>query len=253
MTASFPAFKQKKLQQSIQDSLIRYIVDAQLSAGDKLPSQNEMVAQMNVSRTSIREAISQLEAKGILKQIQGLGTFLNADPNQYHTKVKMDTSITEMIIGMGKQPGTSSRTVEIRPILPEFEGAFGKNVDECVCLERTRTANDKPFAVSIAYFAPTLVKTSDEIVDRMKCESLFDFLAEFYNDRPNYFENQIEIEFPQDSIAGKLGISKNKPIFKLARRYFGQSGKLLVVSNDFFNLKSLSFTVTKQNLSSLIN
>ena len=42
------------------------IVNGELSPGDKLPSEQEMVDQLGVSRTSIREATKILEAIGVI-------------------------------------------------------------------------------------------------------------------------------------------------------------------------------------------
>ncbi len=52
------------------------IVNGDLVPGDKLPSEQEMVDQLGVSRTSIREAMKILEAIGVIKIRRGSGMFL---------------------------------------------------------------------------------------------------------------------------------------------------------------------------------
>ncbi len=54
------------------------IVGGELSPGDKLPSEQEMVDQLGVSRTSIREATKILEAIGVIKIRRGTGMFLTS-------------------------------------------------------------------------------------------------------------------------------------------------------------------------------
>ena len=54
------------------------IVNGELSPGDKLPSEQEMVDQLGVSRTSIREAIKILEAIGVIKIRRGNGMYLTS-------------------------------------------------------------------------------------------------------------------------------------------------------------------------------
>lgn len=46
--------------------------------GSKIPSENQLRARLNVSRTSLRSAIMQLAALNVLKAKQGIGTFVIA-------------------------------------------------------------------------------------------------------------------------------------------------------------------------------
>ncbi len=56
---------------------IRELVESgNLSAGDRLPSEPELVGKLKVSRTVLREAISRLETIGLLSVVRGRGTFV---------------------------------------------------------------------------------------------------------------------------------------------------------------------------------
>ena len=65
---------------SLQSEIIRYILDYisehDLNPGDKLPSQENLLAMMGVSRTSLREAMKTLEARGILEIHNGKGAYV---------------------------------------------------------------------------------------------------------------------------------------------------------------------------------
>jgi GntR family transcriptional repressor for pyruvate dehydrogenase complex len=54
------------------------IEDGQLAVGDALPAQRELARELNVSRASLREALSNLAAKGILSIEHGRGTFVRS-------------------------------------------------------------------------------------------------------------------------------------------------------------------------------
>ncbi|KAJ53516.1 GntR family transcriptional repressor for pyruvate dehydrogenase complex [Clostridium tetanomorphum] len=49
-----------------------------LKKGDKLPSEREMVEKLQVSRTSIREALRSLEIIGLIESRQGEGNFIRS-------------------------------------------------------------------------------------------------------------------------------------------------------------------------------
>lgn len=54
----------------------RMISSGKWEVGSKIPSENQLRAKLNVSRTSLRSAIMQLAALNILKAKQGIGTFV---------------------------------------------------------------------------------------------------------------------------------------------------------------------------------
>ena len=57
-------------------SLNERVQQGQLQAGDKLPSESEIMAQFEVSRTVVREALSRLQAAGAVETRHGIGTFV---------------------------------------------------------------------------------------------------------------------------------------------------------------------------------
>lgn len=68
--------KSRKLSDVITEQLESMIIDGQLVAGQKLPPERELAESFAVSRPSLREAIQNLEVKGLLYRKQGGGTFI---------------------------------------------------------------------------------------------------------------------------------------------------------------------------------
>jgi GntR family transcriptional repressor for pyruvate dehydrogenase complex len=54
--------------------LERLILDGSLSAGDRLPSERELCELLGVSRVSVRQALHELEARGLIDRRRGRGT-----------------------------------------------------------------------------------------------------------------------------------------------------------------------------------
>lgn len=67
--------KIKSLSEQVYDYIIREIKVGDLSEGSKL-SETELIEQLNISRTPIREALIQLSADGILENVQRKGFFV---------------------------------------------------------------------------------------------------------------------------------------------------------------------------------
>ncbi|WP_426101611.1 FadR/GntR family transcriptional regulator [Pseudomonas sp. PSPC3-3] len=62
-------------------SAIRAEIDSgQLAPESRLPTEQQLAEQLNVSRSVVREAIAQLKADGVLTAKRGLGSFISQNP-----------------------------------------------------------------------------------------------------------------------------------------------------------------------------
>ncbi len=72
----FKPIKTKKIYEEVVDQLKMMLTAGELKPGDKLPSERDMAESLGVSRASVREALTTLEAIGILEIKPGEGTFV---------------------------------------------------------------------------------------------------------------------------------------------------------------------------------
>ncbi|MDQ2821606.1 MAG: FadR family transcriptional regulator [Pseudomonadota bacterium] len=77
---SAPPKKHRNLAQGVVAHISDNIRDGQLTPGDKLPTESEIMRIIGVSRTVVREAISHLQAAGLVETRHGIGTFVLAPP-----------------------------------------------------------------------------------------------------------------------------------------------------------------------------
>jgi GntR family transcriptional regulator len=73
-TSDRPAFKQ------IADDLRRRIDSGDLAAGDRVPSEAQLMASYGVARMTVRQALSVLKAEGLLLAEHGRGVFVRSKP-----------------------------------------------------------------------------------------------------------------------------------------------------------------------------
>src|ERR1700729_421232 len=74
-----PLESPRSLSAEVVDRLAEQIMSGKLPAGAKLPSEQEMMKGMGVSRTVVREAVSALRARGLVITRQGAGAFVDRD------------------------------------------------------------------------------------------------------------------------------------------------------------------------------
>jgi GntR family transcriptional repressor for pyruvate dehydrogenase complex len=72
----FTPVKNTKVYEQVIEQIKEMIVSGKLKRGDRLPPERELVEQLQVSRTSIREAIRALQIIGLVECKQGGGNFI---------------------------------------------------------------------------------------------------------------------------------------------------------------------------------
>jgi DNA-binding FadR family transcriptional regulator len=63
----------------LRDTILDQLQAGQWRAGDRLPTERELSSRFNVSRTTVRKALLELKAQGLIEQTVGSGTFVTED------------------------------------------------------------------------------------------------------------------------------------------------------------------------------
>ncbi len=74
--ATVPIRRTRSLTTDLVEALGDRIRDGSLAAGSKLPTEAAIIEEFGVSRTVVREAISRLQAAGMVETRHGVGTFV---------------------------------------------------------------------------------------------------------------------------------------------------------------------------------
>lgn len=150
--------KESRLSDRIADSILSMItVEQRFLPGSKLPNENILSKELNVSRTTLREAIRILATGGILEIRRGRGTYVRADfeISQFReltsltsAKVKI-RDLYEMRLIFEPEAAyyaaVRATEEEIKRIL-----ALGKEIEERIQQKRDRTEVEQSFHKSIA-------------------------------------------------------------------------------------------------------
>jgi GntR family transcriptional regulator len=62
----------------VRDALRGEILAGTLSAGQRLPSESELIARFGVSRITIRQALAELQATGLVQTVNGKGSYVTS-------------------------------------------------------------------------------------------------------------------------------------------------------------------------------
>lgn len=169
----FNSISSKKVYEQVIEQIQERILNGELKKGNKLPSERELSEQMNVSRTSIREAIRVLETMGVIESKQGEGNFICTN---------IEKSLIEPLSMIFKlNDGTWQNVLELREVLElqtvkiaatratEKECMELKNIINEMRKETDNTYNDKVIVLLDQKFHNKLASISKNYL----IESLF--------------------------------------------------------------------------------
>lgn len=71
---------ERNLPQKISEDIIAFILNEHLQPGDKLPNEANLAKELNIGRSSLREAMKLLASRNIVTIRQGSGTYVASSP-----------------------------------------------------------------------------------------------------------------------------------------------------------------------------
>ncbi|BAN46355.1 FadR/GntR family transcriptional regulator [Metapseudomonas resinovorans] len=182
-TQQRPRRKHRSLAQELVSELSQQIQDGVIKRGEKLPTESAIMEAQGVSRTVVREAISRLQAAGLVETRHGIGTFVLDTPSPMGFRIDPATIVTmrdviailELRIslevesaGLAAQRRTPEQLVAIREALDVFmNAAHGTNA----------VASDFQFHLQIAlatsnrYFTDIMTHLGTSIIPRTRLNS----------------------------------------------------------------------------------
>jgi GntR family transcriptional regulator, histidine utilization repressor len=221
----------------IKHALRRRIETGELRPGDRVPSENQLVAEFGVSRMTARRAMLELAEEGLLARTQGLGTFVaDLRPVSSITQIR---NIAEEIRQRGHQHSCQVLALEAVAAEATLAARLGVVEGEPLFLsELLHLENDIPLQWERRHVAAELAP---------------DYLAQdFSRVTPSAYlsavaplteaDQTVEAVLAAPATAAVLQIDPEQPCLKITRRTFSHRGVVslaeLVYPGDRYRLGS---------------
>ena len=214
-------------------SWLEQLISSQtLSPGDRLPAEVDMAAALGVSRMTLRQALSAIEAKGLLRRIRGRfgGSFVATPRLEFdHTGLP---GFTEQLRRLDMTAGAQlilARTcpppADVRQALALRQGA---KVHEII---RVRSANAEPVLLEETYLPAALFPgflTAD------LTGSLYELMAANFGIALHTADEHIEATTATAAAGERLAIAEGQPLLLVTRTAYNREGVPVEFSHDYF-------------------
>jgi GntR family transcriptional regulator len=193
---------------------LRSLVDAG-DPGTALPTERELAEQLATSRTTVRQAISELVVEGLLVRTQGSGTYI-AEPRLVH--IRQLSSFTDDLGAARIENRVLGVTVE--PATGETARRLG--VPTVHRVDRVRIVDGVPLALESARLAGDFPDLAAELERR---GSLYATLREAYGVALQAVEDTVQTHVADPETAELLGVETGHPLLLIHRLGEAEGGR----------------------------
>jgi len=208
----------------VANNLLKQIENGDLKPNERIPSESELGEIHSVGRNTVRHAISDLVNSGILRTLQGVGTFV-ADTRLTKT-AEFLYGFTQEMQNRGKEVSSEVLEASIISADPFLSRRLQIQLGaEVVFLYRLRFMDGEPTAIERAYLPH---KLCPGILDYdFHTSSLYETLSNTYDKRPDHAEQEIEASLATPEVARLLDLTPPAVVLVFHRETQLQDGRVI--------------------------
>ena len=210
-----------------------------------LPSEAELGRRYNVSRATIREALSRLEQRGVVVRRHGVGTFVISPASVIEAGLEQLESIDTLARRMGLETHMGEAVIEERAATAHEAQRLQVPPDSPVLsVSRVIMMSEQPVAYLVDVVAPSLL-TRQELGEAFS-GSVLDVLLQRGEPALSHSRTDITAEAANPATARKLGLRRGAMLLKLEAQLFVRDGRIADYSLSYFVPGHFRFHVVRR-------
>jgi len=206
----------------VETTLAQRIAAGEFGPGDRLPSEDELIADFAVSRTTVRSAIQALMRRGLVEIRRGRGTFVTT-PKIVQELTSLTGFVEDMAL-LGR--AASARLLEWQvvhadaTIARQLAMPLGTSV---IRIRRVRLADGRPLSYDETFLPRDI---GEKVVgDDLETEPIFTLLEQKYDTPLSEARYELGASDADQAVSEALGVKMGSPIFLIERTSYAVGGR----------------------------
>ncbi len=226
---------------AVRDRLRAQIASGELEPGQRLGAERELAERLEVSRSTVRAALADLERSGAIRRARGRAGGIFVSERKVERDLTSLSGLPAYLRRQGFQSDARVISTATRPADPETAAALGLAGDELVHeIVRVRLADGEPISLEQATFP---ARRFPGLLDHSLSGSIYELLSEHYGLQPGEAEERIEIVDSGPAEARLLGLSRGAPLASIVRTAWSTDGVAFEHSHDLFRADRVRIVV----------
>jgi GntR family phosphonate transport system transcriptional regulator len=224
----------------IEDALSSEIAKGRLAPGKRLPAEPELMSRFGVSRFTVRQAVAELEKKGLVRVEQGRGTFVQGNVLTY--AISQRTRFSKNLIEQGYDPGHEVLERKSMAATEEIARALKIKVGKPVLHQRgLSTADSSIVSMDSAFFPLDRFPKLESILKRHKTMAAV-YASCGIDDYLRLF-TRIEARLPLPEEAKALQLPMLVPVLCMTKIDGDPKGNPICLSRSVWCSDRVAFTI----------
>ena len=210
------------LRERLMDQLTNYV--QALPANARLLSERQLADKYQVSRNTVRLALLDLESTGLVRRIQGQGTFVNRINLQ--SDLSSSYKFGQQMRLLGKTPSTKILNFEEKDVNAYFAKNLNLEIGEKMFkVRRLRLADNEPMMLERSFLPvklfPTLTK---EILEN---NSMYDVFEQEFNEKVDYADEYFSADVISNCDCEFMKLKPGTPCLHLERKTYDDQKQII--------------------------
>ena len=198
----------------VRSALEHQISTGALRPGHQVPTEPQLMERFQVSRTTVRRALRDLEILGLISRQAGRGTFVR----EPHVEPRLDrlSGFVEDMEALGLRASATVVLIEREPAPNEVTDALGlRSGATAVHIQRVRLANDVPISFDDSWFPES---PGERIAkEDLEEEPFYSILENKYGTALAGADYVVRAIAATPQLAAHLQVAASSPILQLTR------------------------------------
>lgn len=224
----------KKSLLSIQNLLLHEMRKGVYKYADMLPPENVLAERLSISRTQLRDSLSQLEREGFITRRHGVGTIINRHVLSVTLRADMEVEFIEMIRSSGHSGEV--RFLKAEKILANELTVQRLNIspgDDVLMVARTVLADGRVTIYCEDYLPYRTIRRRDYDSDVLE-KPIFTFMKEYCDTEPYMDLTDIHPAVADEKLSNIFGVDTGTPLLYMDERDFDISGVVVLYARQYY-------------------
>jgi GntR family transcriptional regulator len=229
------------LHAQIRQSIQQKITEGHWPPEFRIPTEEELARQFNVSRMTVRQAVQNLAERGFLYRRRGVGTFVS--PVRMERDLSRLTSFSEDAAALGFEVRSKISGIEIGPASGEVAQHLKLGTqDRVIRVERLRRHDDTPVALQTLWVPERLCP---ELADpEVAAGSVYAYFEQVRNYRLGWGIENLGALVPSREEKAMLEMPETAALLIVHRTTFLDDGTPLEFSETRYRSDQQAFMIT---------
>ena len=242
----------KPLFLQIKDAIKEKILEGEYKHGSKIPSENELCKLFNVSRITVRSAISEAMKEGLLFTVQGKGTFVKELKDiKISQNLPHINSFERTIKNLGLSASTEIFKVDTIPADISISKILDIDISTNVLiLSLLGKADNEGYVLYYSHFSENIGNEiyvlAEKEVEKGTAFSTLDLYKKMNKPTPAYIEQTFEAVAADTLTAKALCLKKDSPLFLVSSIIYTADNIPIEYRKAFYRSDKYKFHIKRE-------